>query len=48
MEQEQDKIKSVGLLKNLMLLGKLHSFPTAKEITEDFLNSNVKNEISSV
>ncbi len=42
--QEQDKIKSAYLIKNLIFLDKMHKFPTAKEITLAFFNSNVKKE----
>src|SRR3989338_2320713 len=42
--QEQDKIKSAYLIKNLIFLDKLHKFPTAKEITIAFFNLNIKKE----
>jgi len=43
--QKQDKIKSAYLIKNIIFLDKLHKFPTAKEITLAFFNSNVKKEL---
>lgn len=41
---KSDKIKAAHLLKSLILLEKFHKFPTAKEITLEFLNSNIKHE----
>ncbi|MEK6927475.1 MAG: hypothetical protein AABX11_03505 [Nanoarchaeota archaeon] len=42
---KSDKIKVVYLLKSLILLEKFRKFPTAKEITLEFLNSNTGHEI---
>ncbi len=42
---KSDKLKASSLFKSLILLDNLRKFPTAKEITLEFLNSNVKKEI---
>ncbi len=42
---KSDKIKAVHLLKSLILLEKFRKFPTAKDITLEFLNSNIQYEI---
>ena len=41
---KSDKVKAMYLLKSLILLEKFHKFPTAKEITLEFLNSNIRHE----
>lgn len=42
---KSDKVKAAHLLKSLILLEKVHKFPTAKEIMLEFLNSNTRHEI---
>jgi len=43
--EKSDKLKTVYLLKNIILLGKLLKFPTAKEIALEFFNSNVNRNV---
>lgn len=42
---KSDNVKAVHLLKSLIFLEKFRKFPTAKEITLEFLNSNIRHEI---